>query len=144
MLSQKRNRVIPQHHNTYLFKMSSETSFNEDRVSSAASYSELPIDPKLEIRILELLPPASPEPTEIHCNLTTARLADKPSYEALSYAWGDPVFPEKIYLPTGYLAITSNLAAALRQPCFRTGHGGSGLVLCAYKSIDTEQNNSET
>jgi hypothetical protein len=96
--------------------MSSETSSNEEgRVSSAASYSELPIDPKLEIRILELLPPASPEPTEIHCNLTTARLADKPSYEALSYAWGDPVFPEKIYLPTGYLAVTSNLAAALRQ-----------------------------
>ncbi|KAH8789885.1 heterokaryon incompatibility protein-domain-containing protein [Hyaloscypha sp. PMI_1271] len=96
--------------------MSSETSSNEeDRVSSAASYSELPIDPKLEIRILELLPPASPDPTEIHCNLTTARLADKPSYEALSYAWGDAVFPEKIYLPTGYLAITSNLAAALRQ-----------------------------
>jgi len=116
MLSQKRVDVIPQHHNTYLFKMSSETSSNEeDRVSSAASYSELPIDPKLEIRILELLPPASPDPTEIHCNLTTARLADKPSYEALSYAWGDPVFPEKIYLPTGYLAITSNLAAALRQ-----------------------------
>jgi hypothetical protein len=96
--------------------MSSETSSNEeDRVSSTASYSELPIDPKSEIRILELLPPASPDPTEIHCNLTTARLADKPSYEALSYAWGDPVFPEKIYLPTGYLAITSNLAAALRQ-----------------------------
>ena len=115
-LPQKRNDVLPQHHNTHLFKMSSETSSNEeDRVSSAASYSELPIDPKLEIRILELLPPASPDPTEIHCNLTTARLADKPSYEALSYAWGDPVFPEKMYLPTGYLAITSNLAAALRQ-----------------------------
>jgi hypothetical protein len=96
--------------------MSSETSSNEeDRVSSTGSYSELPIDPKSEIRILELLPPASPDPTEIQCNLTTARLADKPSYEALSYAWGDPVFPEKIYLPTGYLAITSNLAAALRQ-----------------------------
>jgi hypothetical protein len=115
MLSQKRNGVILQHHNTYLSKMSSETSSNEDRVSSTASYSESPIDPKLEIRILELLPSASPDPTEIHCNLTTARLADTPSYEALSYAWGDPVFPEKIYLPTGYLAITSNLAAALRQ-----------------------------
>jgi len=96
--------------------MLSEGASNEQTMaSSTAPYSTWPIDPKLEIRILELLPPASTDPTKILCNLTTAKLSDKPSYEALSYAWGDSVFSEKIYLPSGYLAITSNLAAALRQ-----------------------------
>lgn len=89
----------------------SEQSIN----SKIASYSEWPIDSESEISILELLPPVSHHPTEIHCNLTTAKLSDEPPYETLSYAWGDSVFSEKIYLPTGYLAITGNLAAALRQ-----------------------------
>ncbi|PMD42634.1 heterokaryon incompatibility, partial [Hyaloscypha variabilis F] len=51
----------------------------------------------------------------IHGNLVTAKLSDKPAYEALSYAWGHLVYCEKIYLPTSYLEITSNLATALRQ-----------------------------
>ncbi|PMD16651.1 hypothetical protein NA56DRAFT_307360 [Hyaloscypha hepaticicola] len=95
--------------------LSEGTSNEQPMVSSTAFYSTWPIDPKLEIRILELLPPASLDPTKIHCNFRTAKLSDKPLYEALSYAWGDPVFSEKIYLPNGYLAITSNLAATLRQ-----------------------------
>jgi len=71
--------------------------------------------PKKRNKILELLPAASPDPASIYCNLSTAKLSDQPAYEAVSYAWGEPVYSERIYLPTGHLAITSNLAAALRQ-----------------------------
>jgi hypothetical protein len=121
--------------------MLSEGASNEQTMaSSTAPYSTWPIDPKLEIRILELLPPASTDPTKILCNLTTAKLSDKPSYEALSYAWGDSVFSEKIYLPSGYLAITSNLAAALRQ--LRPENGLRRLwvdAICINQSDDAEK-----
>jgi Heterokaryon incompatibility protein (HET) len=58
----------------------------------------------------------------------------------LSYAWGDPVFSEKIYLPSGYLAITSNLAAALRR--LRPENGLRRLwvdAICINKSDDAEK-----
>ena len=120
--------------------LSEGTSNEQPMVSSTAFYTPWPINPKLEIRILELLPPASPDPTKIHCNLITANLSDRPSYEALSYAWGDLVFSEKIYLPNGYLAITSNLAAALRQ--LRPGNGLRRLwvdAVCINQSDDAEK-----
>ena len=89
-----------------------------DELCSAArtaSYSDCPINPMTEIRIIELLPPVSSDPRALHCNLLTAKLSDRPSYEALSYAWGEAVFPETLQLPGGSRAITANLAAALRE-----------------------------
>lgn len=44
-----------------------------------------------------------------------AKLADTPSYEALSYAWGEPVFDDEIELPEGVFPITSHLGLALRH-----------------------------
>ena len=44
-----------------------------------------------------------------------AKLADTPSYEALSYAWGEPVFDDNIELPEGVFPITSHLGLALRH-----------------------------
>lgn len=88
-----------------------------DLVSSnekLSSYAKYVIDPKNEIRILNLLPAASISDT-LHCTLLIVKLEDKPQYEALSYAWGKPIFLERIYLLSGYLAITSNLASALRH-----------------------------
>ncbi|KAE8451449.1 hypothetical protein EG329_004078 [Mollisiaceae sp. DMI_Dod_QoI] len=78
-------------------------------------YTYQPIDPKDEIRILILLPPTSPNETELRCKITTAKISDNPIYEAISYCWGAEVFPETIYLPNGTLAITANLAAGLRR-----------------------------
>lgn len=43
------------------------------------------------------------------------KLIDNPKYETLSYGWGEPIFSERLYLPHGYLRITSNLAAGLRR-----------------------------
>jgi hypothetical protein len=78
-------------------------------------YEYQPIDPKDEMRILILLPPASPDETELHCEIVTANVSDKPSYEAISYCWGAEVFPEILHVSDGILAITENLAAGLRR-----------------------------
>jgi len=48
-------------------------------------YTYQPIDPKDEIRILVLQPPASSDDAEIHCEIATAKLSGNPSYEAISY-----------------------------------------------------------
>jgi hypothetical protein len=67
------------------------------------------------IRILILLPPASPDTAELHCEIATAKISNNPSYEAISYCWGAKVFPETLYLPSGTLATTKNLAGGLRR-----------------------------
>ena len=82
-------------------------------------YEYQPIDPKDEMRILILLPPASPDETELHCEIATANLSEKPSYEAISYCWGDEVFSETLHVSEGILAITENLAAGLRHFRFK-------------------------
>ena len=41
-----------------------------------------------EIRVLKLL--AGTDPTPIQCTLKVVSLDKKPSYRAISYAWGDP------------------------------------------------------
>lgn len=96
---------------------SSLKSVSIDQINgeSTASYADYTINAKTEIRILNLLPPDQFDVLKIHCTLLIAKLADSPQYEALSYAWGEPIFPERLYLPSGYLAITKNLAAALRH-----------------------------
>jgi len=90
--------IVPQCHDK-ISTISPQINSNKKVLvpSTISSYSEWPINPKLDIRILELLP-ASPDNTQIHGNLTVAKLSDNPSYEALSYVWGDQVFPEKLNL----------------------------------------------
>jgi hypothetical protein len=80
-----------------------------------SQYQYQPIEPKYEIRIRILLPPASPHESEIHCEIAAARFSDGPSYEAISYCWGAEAFPDKIHLSTGTLAVIENLAAGLRR-----------------------------
>ena len=62
-----------------------------------------PIDPQTEIRILELYPPDFKDllrpraeeaegsgKTRLRGKFVVAKLAEKPQYEALSYAWASP------------------------------------------------------
>jgi hypothetical protein len=95
--------------------MAAPANIADSELTLNAPYQYQPIDPKDEIRILIVSPPASSDPTTIHGELFTAKLSDTPPYEALSYCWGAEVFPEMLHLPGGVLAITDNLAAALRQ-----------------------------
>jgi hypothetical protein len=95
--------------------MAAPANMADSELTLNVSYQYQPIDPKDEIRILIVSPPASSDPTTIHGELFTAKLSEKPPYEALSYCWGAEVFPEMLHLSGGVLAITDNLAAALRQ-----------------------------
>ena len=66
------------------------------------------------MRLLRLLPGKFSE--DIRCELLTTRRSEEPSYEALSYVWGDHKITEPIYCGGNFrLDITTNLADALRH-----------------------------
>jgi hypothetical protein len=66
------------------------------------------------IRILKLNPAVSSD-EELSGGLIYARLEDTLEYEAISYTWGEPEYPDTLYLGRVCLKITANLAAALRS-----------------------------
>ncbi|RDL33943.1 uncharacterized protein BP5553_08311 [Venustampulla echinocandica] len=76
------------------------------------------------IRIL-LLEPATTQEADLHATISIACLGENPLYEAISYTWGEPVFPEALHLSVenpnldlhihSKIQITENLASALRQ-----------------------------
>jgi hypothetical protein len=67
------------------------------------------------IRILELLPGAAG--TTLQCKLHEVRTSPQPSFEALSYTWGAPIFSKQLIETTSsspsILSITENLFSAL-------------------------------
>ena len=72
------------------------------------------------IRLLKLLPASNDaDDCVLSCGLEDCRLSDDPSYEALSYTWGQPIFPEILHTDNGVLKITENLALALRRLRFK-------------------------
>ncbi|KAK1770269.1 heterokaryon incompatibility protein-domain-containing protein [Phialemonium atrogriseum] len=103
-------------------------------------YSQLSIQPGdprgvFSIRLLHLLPSADPN-ARLQCQLVETQIADsqhgKPAvprgrvphaeYQALSYTWGEPVFPKVLHLvqsdgilPAGDINITENLHSALQN-----------------------------
>jgi hypothetical protein len=77
-------------------------------------YDQLPIVPQTT-RLLHLKP-ASSNAEELRASLVHADITQGPplDYEALSYVWGDPVFPEVLHLDGGgTIAITANLFQCL-------------------------------
>jgi hypothetical protein len=82
------------------------TSFRRD-----AKYRYSPLNyANDEIRVLRLLPGQT-----LAGRLMTVSLAELPQFVALSYSWGDKSKTERIYLDEGWLEITTNLSAALRN-----------------------------
>lgn len=75
-------------------------------------YHQLELNQR-QIRILRLLPGEGQDP--IQCTLETAFLADDPSYQALSYAWGDPLDCRSITVDGRMTNVTVNLFNALRR-----------------------------
>ncbi|PQE07254.1 hypothetical protein CJF31_00004949 [Rutstroemia sp. NJR-2017a BVV2] len=90
-----------------------------DQAGASQSLTSNPVDtiynelhPK-EIRLVKLLKGQWSE--KIRCELVQAPLASRPSYKALSYAWGSPRATQPILL-NGYLYhVTLNLESALRR-----------------------------
>lgn len=66
-----------------------------------------------EIRILVLSPGQEDDP--LRATLETVSVQDDPKYKAISYCWGDPVFPHVLQLPQGQLYITESLYGALKR-----------------------------
>ncbi|KAK5123552.1 hypothetical protein LTR85_002590 [Meristemomyces frigidus] len=64
-----------------------------------------------EIRILTLHPGTPPSP--IRCSLSVHSLSDLPTYDALSYAWGDANIRRGIVVDGEQLRVTRNLEVAL-------------------------------
>ncbi|KAI1085329.1 heterokaryon incompatibility protein-domain-containing protein [Whalleya microplaca] len=95
--------------------------FNHRRGSSTPR-SEAPAKPRVpsyvglrddQIRLLELLPGTLDH--ELECHLKPVSWTDLPSYEALSYVWGVPIFNNPITCDGVVVDITKSLFTALRQ-----------------------------
>jgi hypothetical protein len=67
-----------------------------------------------EIRLLEILPSLD-DSSLIEIRLIKYSLVDDLKYVALSYVWGDASITEDIIVNGHTLAVTTNLAAALRS-----------------------------
>jgi hypothetical protein len=80
------------------------------KVMSLSPYSPLPT--KNSVRLLRLQ--SGGEESEIRCKLTVHELNTAPSYEALSYVWGNPEPSQPIYLNDICVDVGPNLFAALR------------------------------
>jgi hypothetical protein len=78
-------------------------------------YQYEPLQHPDSIRLLKLWPQAYGDDQRLACDLVETQLSDNPSFEAISYVWGEPVFSQTIYLPQGFLKATENLAAALTR-----------------------------
>jgi hypothetical protein len=65
-----------------------------------------------EIRLLHLEPGSA---DDIHVTLHPVRLSEKPSYEAVSYYWGDPNDTRVVYCGGERLHITNSLYTGLRR-----------------------------
>lgn len=80
-----------------------------------------PLDPaKKELRLLEVWSRSDcrqqgDATTLVHCSISTASLLDHPSYEALSYTWGDASLTTPIVINGHLIQVTVNLESALRH-----------------------------
>jgi len=87
--------------------------------TSSKSPTQSQLDHKRnEIRLLTILPGGEDDP--MSCIISKTSLDDSPSYEALSYMWGDPNPRERICLGGRMIDIGNNLAKALRHLRYRT------------------------
>jgi hypothetical protein len=95
------------------------------------------------IRLLELLPGVKGSP--LSCNLTEVRRGNRPQYEALSYAWGEPVFSQTVQEVASCkrLSITFNLHTALQA--IRHGHASRVLWVDAIciNQLNVEEKNHQ-
>ena len=82
-------------------------------------YEYSPLRNHASIRLLTLLPAAVGTP--LRCHIIECQGRSDTTYEALSYTWNDPVFPEAIYVcdtadqKERSVPITENLYNALRR-----------------------------
>jgi len=80
---------------------------------SKSTYQYTPLNPQSrEIRLVRLHPGSRQVPLE--CDMILADLETAPTYDALSYTWGDSTRSQNIYLDGHQFPIGENLSSALR------------------------------
>lgn len=75
-------------------------------------YTPLDTD-RREIRLASIVPGRWSQ--DVYCILKVVSLDDTPTYEALSYTWGDPLDKTPIFLNGVTFLVTKNLHWALRR-----------------------------
>ncbi|KAJ2902409.1 HET-domain-containing protein [Zalerion maritima] len=77
-------------------------------------YQYTNLDPSTkQIRLLTILSSKNRN-SDLHCTISTApSSSEAPKYAALSYAWGEAVFPQRIFIGKRMLRVTQNLFDAL-------------------------------
>jgi hypothetical protein len=82
--------------------------------SESTAYAYVSLAHTDSIRLIELQPGATGTP--LACKLIDARKSENPQYEAISYAWGEPVFPHTIeeLSSASALRLTVSLHGALQ------------------------------
>lgn len=84
----------------------------KQQLQKPARYEYIPLQGRESIRLLQLKSGKEDDPIE--CWIFEARLDDYPSYEAISYMWGDPNDKSTIFCDGKTVSVSSNLVDALR------------------------------
>jgi hypothetical protein len=83
---------------------------------SLPHYSYRKLENNQSIKLIALMPCTKLDTDQrVKYNLEVVELAANPSYSALSYTWGENVFPETLIYKNSALNITKNLQAALSR-----------------------------
>src|SRR4051812_48286112 len=93
---------------------------------------------KSAIRLFKLLSSSTWE-EDVKCFMYSACMDEIPSYEAISYVWGDSKVTQRIFVNGHILSVTKNLATALRYMRRST----EPLVLWADAICIDQQNTEE-
>src|SRR5690348_7910023 len=91
--------------------MARRSSQKKRRKRPTYSYSPLPATRSIRLLVLE---PAKKPKDRLKASLLLTELDATCEYEAISYAWGEPIFNRHLELSDDRLPITENLASALR------------------------------
>jgi hypothetical protein len=103
------------------------------------SYQYIPLKHLDEIRILVLEPDDGT--VSIRCFLKHVRLSERPTYEGLSYVWGDPSKLETVICDGKLIRITKSLHTALRYLRLKSSKRVLWAdAICINQDVDTEKN----
>ena len=94
-----------------------------------------------EIRLVQLLPGQDIE--EVRCIMTHVLLAADPSYETISYSWGDPTATITIWCDDAPLEVTESLHSALLRLRYSSRPRTLWADAVCIDQLNVEERNSQ-